>query len=242
MPETILPAANPNPAEVAPSLIKEAGQEVPPAGSVIKDAEDPEKAAQLAEEDRILALKDEESTAEEKVRKTEILKARDEAKAKAEEGKKGEAPEKYEFKMPDGMTLDQAAADKITPVFKEIGLSQEKAQKLVDTFIEIRKETEAAQEKAFKDFNDKSYKDTIKSLGANYKQELAFVAKVRDRFFSEETQVMLDASGLANNKAFIGDIIKLGKLISEVKLADGKSAASGGANPASKLYPDQGKT
>ena len=121
------------------------------------------------------------------------------------------------------MTLDQALVDKVSPVFKELKLTQEGAQKLVDIYNEALQTNADAQAVNFKQFLKESYDETVKELGATYKDQLAYVAKVRDRFLSEETQEMLDASGLSNNKAFILDLIKLGKLISEDKLPPGQS-------------------
>lgn len=41
-------------------------------------------------------------------------------------------PDKYEFTVPEGTTIDPAAIEAATPIFKELGLSQEAAQKLVN--------------------------------------------------------------------------------------------------------------
>ena len=49
-------------------------------------------------------------------------------------------PEKYEFKLPEGMTLDSAKMAIVEPLFKELGLSQESAQKLVDYQIQAQKD------------------------------------------------------------------------------------------------------
>ena len=43
-------------------------------------------------------------------------------------------PEKYDFKAPEGQTLDPAVIEKATPIFKELGLSNDAAQKLVDFY------------------------------------------------------------------------------------------------------------
>ena len=43
-------------------------------------------------------------------------------------------PEKYDFKAPEGQSLDAALVEKATPIFKELGLSQDAAQKLVDFY------------------------------------------------------------------------------------------------------------
>ena len=45
------------------------------------------------------------------------------------------APESYtDFSVPEGHTLDAAAIESATPLFRELGLSQDQAQKLVDFY------------------------------------------------------------------------------------------------------------
>jgi hypothetical protein len=201
--------------------------------------EDQDKKAVLVktqEEKRLLETPDEQLSDPDKAKKAEIVKAQ-EADAKAKE-----VPEKYEFKVPEGMTLDQGLVDKISPVLKELKISQAGAQKIADIYAENQKAVADAQAENFKQFLKESYDETVKALGVKYKEELAYVAKVRDRFLSPETQEMLDASGLSNNKAFILDLIKLGRLISEDKIATGASETPAGAKSAAeKLYPEQGK-
>ena len=150
-----------------------------------------------------------------------------------EDAKKVEAaktvPEKYEVKLPDGMSADTTLLEKMTPVFKEMGITGEQAQKLVDVyapyvqakFAEQQKAFQEAQDNNFKNFLETERKNTMDKLGANAKTELVFAAKSRDRFLSKETQEMLNAAGIANNYSFISDLIRMGKAISEDKLVEG---------------------
>lgn len=81
-----------------------------------------------AEDDRRAKLSEDERKAEDKAKA-------DEAKKAADEAAKGIVPEKYEeFKVPDGMELDKEMMNEATPLFKEIGLTQEKAQKIADLY------------------------------------------------------------------------------------------------------------
>jgi hypothetical protein len=57
----------------------------------------------------------------------------DEAKGDTEAA---EVPETYTFEMPEGMELDQGLLDKATPTFKELGLTNEQASKLVGIYAE----------------------------------------------------------------------------------------------------------
>ncbi|HEX9613615.1 MAG TPA: hypothetical protein VGA05_08375 [Candidatus Bathyarchaeia archaeon] len=53
----------------------------------------------------------------------------------ADKAKAPVVPEKYaDFTAPEGLTLDPKAIEEAAPIFKELGLSQEGAQKLVDFY------------------------------------------------------------------------------------------------------------
>jgi hypothetical protein len=149
---------------------------------------------------------------------------------KKEEEKKEEpkpkAPEKYEFKMPEGVKLNAPAIEKATAKFKELDLTQEQAQSIVDIqtemVLEQTKEYQALFEKQKNDWKTQ----TIKELGANYKEELAYGAKFRDQFLSPETVTFLDENGLLNHPTIVKDFIKAGKMIAEDKLeAEGKKGS-----------------
>lgn len=61
------------------------------------------------------------------------------------------APETYEaFTLPEGVQLDEAVLAQATPIFKDVGLNQEQAQKLVSLYAGMQAEA-AAQQVA--DFN-----------------------------------------------------------------------------------------
>ena len=185
---------------------------------------------------KLLDTPDDQLNDEQKAKKAELAKAQEEAK------KEVKAPEKYEdFKMPEGFTIDKVLMEKATPLFKELDLTQDKAQKLVDFDIERQKSATTAQAEAFKKYLTDSKKETIAALGADYKEKLAYVAKVRDRFLSKETQELLEASGLSNVNSLVQDLIKIGQSISEDKMEEGKHGEPGKGDAASKLYPDQGK-
>jgi len=67
------------------------------------------------------------------------------------------APDKYEFKAPEGQALDAVQIEAYSPLFKELGLSQENAQKLIDKSFEVlpklieARDTAIAQEIAKED-------------------------------------------------------------------------------------------
>ena len=56
------------------------------------------------------------------------------APAKTPEPTAPVVPDKYDFKAPEGQTIDPAVIEKATPIFKELGLTNDAAQKLVDFY------------------------------------------------------------------------------------------------------------
>lgn len=139
-------------------------------------------------------------------------------------------PEKYEVKLPEGLDQDTALLEKITPVFKELRITGEQAQKLVDVYAPHFKEQMANLEKSIREASEENFnkfvsderKNTMDKLGSRAQEELVFAAKSRDRFLSKETQELLNAAGISNNYSFISDLIRMGKQISEAKLVEGR--------------------
>jgi len=194
------------------------------------------KAITDAENKRLLDAKEGTLNDADKLKKAELIKAN--AAAEAAKG----APEKYEFKVPEGFTLDQALVDQFTPIAKELNLSQDKAQKLVDMYSGIVKAKSEAQETSFNTFVEGLKTETVKELGANYKQELAFAAKSRDRFCSPELVEKLNESGLSNDKDMVKLFITMGRAISEDKPPEGLPGAGGQPKtPGEILFPSAGK-
>src|SRR6267154_196312 len=89
----------------------------------------------------------------------------------------GGAPEKYaDFKVPEGFKFDEKALLEATAAFKELGLTQEAAHKLVDTYA----------------------KNTQQAIEAPYKQwadlQKEWLGDIHDRFGSKAETVRTDIS------------------------------------------------
>src|SRR6266849_1436215 len=100
----------------------------------------------------------------------------DPAKPEAKEGEGG-APEKYaDFKLPEGFKFDDKALTEATTAFKELGLTQDQAQKLVDTYAKSTREAVEAPYRAW----------------ANTQKE--WLSDISDRFGSKSEAVRTDIS------------------------------------------------
>jgi antitoxin component of RelBE/YafQ-DinJ toxin-antitoxin module len=66
-----------------------------------------------------------------------------EGESKQPDPKAPVVPEAYTFKAPDNYTIDAKLLETVTPIFKELGLTQDQAQKLVD--IQVAREIASAK-------------------------------------------------------------------------------------------------
>ncbi|MFV1476121.1 peptidase [Serratia marcescens] len=152
-----------------------------------------------------------EELAEEKDAKE---KADKEAAEKAEKEKKPAAPEKYEFTPPEGQELDANALAVFEPIAKELGLSQEQAQKLVDIYPQIQQQQAEAWSKQVADWGEQVKAD--KEIGGDkFNASVGAAQRALDQFGNPELREYLNASGLGNHPALVRFCAKVGKAMAE---------------------------
>ena len=147
------------------------------------------------------------------------------------------APEKYaDFKLLEGVTFKPEQVTKFSALAKELNLTQEAAQKLVDFQSESAKVYAQESLEGHKAMVKGWETETRKRLGANFEAEMAVAAKARDQFGTPELRELLGTTGLANHPDVINFFIKVGKGMMEDGHVDGK-----GKTPPSDgalFYPD----
>jgi hypothetical protein len=97
----------------------------------------------------------------------------------------------------------------------------------------------------FDSFVEDLKKESISKLseeGKDYKKELSFAAKSRERLASPGLIDKLNKSGLSNDIDVIQHFISIGKAISEGKLIDGKSVGLGEKRPEDIFYQKKEQT
>lgn len=159
-------------------------------------------------------------------------------------------PEKYaDFKLPEGTTLEAAQLTELHTAAKDLGLSQEAAQKYVDRTLADRKATETsvitkAQESVKQQaLGWKTQTEADPEIGGTaFKDNLATAVKARDQFATPELTKMLNDSGLGNHPEVVRFFYKVGKAMSEDKFVKAGNASAGtAANPdaarAARMYP-----
>lgn len=157
--------------------------------------------------------------------KDTVLTAKDGDADKAKDA----VPDTYaEWKLPEGVVIDKELADRATPIFKELGLSQDKAQRLVDLFADARRQAAEQQIAAYAETQTKWVADAKadKEFGGEaFEKNVAIARKAIDRFGSPELQAALAATGAGNHPEFIRFALRIGQAISE----DGTMVSGGSA-------------
>lgn len=166
----------------------------------------------------------------------EQTQAEGSAQAEAEAKPEG-APEKYEFKAEEGKEFDPGVLEKFSEVAKELNLSQDNAQKLIDKIAPALAERQIAQlESAKQEWADSARSD--KEYGGDKLAEnLAVAQKAMNQFGSPELRTLLNESGLGNHPEIIRAFYRAGKAISEDSFVpNGRSTAS--PSDAKSFYPN----
>lgn len=144
-------------------------------------------------------------------------------------------PEAYEFAMPEGISLDKAAADEFSAVAKELKLDQATAQKVADVGIKMAQRQQEVFETTKAAWAEQSRTD--KEIGGdNFDQSMAVALKTLNAFGSPELKDVLNASGLGNHPAVIKLLVKAGKAISDDGFVSG-SPKGAETDMAKKMFP-----
>jgi hypothetical protein len=154
----------------------------------------------------------------------------------------GDVPEKYEFTMPEGMDLDEAAAEAATPIFKELGLSNEQAQRLVDFYAGERAKLESANYEAWVkaqgEWQDATRADDEVG-GKEFEEKLGIANKALSKYGTPELKDAMLATGAGNHVEFVRFAYRVGKAMSEDAIGSGPGQPDVPQNPAKVLFPDQ---
>lgn len=179
---------------------------------------------------------------QEKKTETKVEEKKEGEEGKKEEKKSEGAPEKYEdFKLPDGYELVPEVKTKAEGLFKELGLSQEGAQKLVDFY---RETTDAAFRQPFDQYQEmingwrteaENHPDLKGKLGPG-KEVNVRIAKALDSLgdpeLAKDFRSLMDLTGAGNHPAFIRTINAWAKQVTE-----GSHVAGNGPSEASQSRP-----
>jgi len=153
------------------------------------------------------------------------------------------APETYtEFTAPEGVTLDPDTATEFASLAKDLGLSQDNAQKVVDAAAKLTLKSAEAQTAQVAtihaDWVQQSTDD--KEFGGDKLAESLATAKAAmQATATPQLQMLLDRSGLGNHPEVIRHFLKIAPAFAPDKFVPGGTAPPSGNKSADKvLYPN----
>jgi hypothetical protein len=152
------------------------------------------------------------------------------------------APEKYEFKAPEGKEYDPETLTRFSDVARKHNLTQESAQSLLDDLAPMVAERQAQVLDSLRTEWAESSQADKEFGGAAIKENLAVAKQAMEKFGTPELRTLLNESGLGNHPEVIRFMFRAGKAISEDKFVPpsvGGLPSNRGA--ASVLYPSQQK-
>lgn len=158
------------------------------------------------------------------------------------------APEKYaDFKLPEGIKLDGDQLTAATTLFKESGLTQEAAQKMVDFHVAQLKASGEAPMKAYNDLRQSWRDEVVKEFGPldgakiktvkeNYSRVLNAVG---DQTLANNVRQAMDVSGLGDHPAMLSLFNKLAEFVTEGRhVAGAQPSKHGQTAPNTNERPD----
>ncbi|HDS9360804.1 TPA: peptidase [Enterobacter chengduensis] len=158
-------------------------------------------------------------------------------KPEDEEQKQEGAPEKYEFTAGEGVELDAEALKDFEPVARDLNLTNEQAQKLVDAYPKILAGVQQRQAEAWQKQTE-GWAETVKADkeigGDKLTANLSAAQRALDQFGTPELKEYLEGTGLGNHPELVKTFIKIGKAMSEDGMVDGSN--QGQRSAAEVLY------
>lgn len=153
------------------------------------------------------------------------------------EQKQEGAPEKYEFTAGEGVELDTEALKDFEPVARDLNLTNEQAQKLVDAYPKILAGVQQRQAEAWQAQTEQWAADVKadKEIGGDkLTANLSAAQRALDLFGTPKLKTYLNDTGLGNHPDLVKAFVKIGKAMSEDGMVDGSN--QGQRSAAEVLY------
>lgn len=153
------------------------------------------------------------------------------------------APDTYAtFAAPEGYTLDPKAIESAVPIFKDLGLSQDQAQRLVDfhtqAMLSAAKAPQETHDAMRNDWRNKVQTDP--EMGHRLdtvKTDIGRALSHLDPALAKDFKSAMDLTGAGDHPAFVKAMWKLSQFITE-----GKHVAGSGPSPLGQKPPgDRGR-
>jgi hypothetical protein len=151
-------------------------------------------------------------------------------------------PEKYEFKLPDGLTMDAAGLAKYEATFRDLGLTNDQAQRLVGQYaeqvVQQQKGLEAELTKQTEEWATEIRNDP-EFGGAKFDATVATAQKAIGHFGTPELKQWLEVTGAMNHPGLVKAFAKIGRAMSEDTFNRPNTSVPGTPKPThERMYPN----
>lgn len=155
-------------------------------------------------------------------------------------------PEAYAFSnLPDGYSISDEQLAAFSPVLKELGLTQEQADKLVAFDAQRSLAAQEASQQQAVEFRNKQVGEWETALrndaafgGANFDANVAIAQQALTAYGSPELSAMLSESGLGTHPEVVRFFHKVGKELAEGKLHRTTTEVPSEKSLAQRMYPN----
>jgi len=144
------------------------------------------------------------------------------------------APESYsDFSVPEGATLDKSAIERATPIFKELGLTQDQAQKLVDLYPTLTENVVKANNDAYTAMREGwvSELKADKEIGGKLDHVAAEIGKLKQQLPANVRDAFNEAvnfTGAGDHPAVVKALYEISKLVNEGSHVSGAGPSPNG--------------
>lgn len=153
----------------------------------------------------------------------------DPADGKDDQGATGDgAPEKYEFQAPEGREFDPSVVDAFSEVARDLNLTQEAAQKVLDKMAPVIATRQIEQINAVRTGWAESTKADKELGGDKLKENLGIAKAALDKFGSEGLKTLLHETGAGDNPEIIRLLYRVGLATREDTVVPGSAGAPAG--------------
>ena len=168
---------------------------------------------------------------------------------KSEDGKadKDSQPEgarsEYKFDIPENVVVDEEILSEFTPLLKDLGASQEQAQKIVDLQTKFMEQQVKAQQTAWTEQESEWSKaaENDKEYGkGNYDKSILVARQAMREIGGAELSKALEETRMGNHPEFIRFFYRVGLAIGEDSLSFGQANKEGAKSIAQRMFRDQG--
>lgn len=161
----------------------------------------------------------------------------------SKEEEESEVPEKYELELGADTSLEESDLERIAAEARELGLSNEEGQGLVDLEDRVTKQFQERQMEHVKEVRGTWIKEaeTDKEIGGEkFNESLELSKRVIDKFGSDDFQKLVDDTDFGNHKEVIRIFARIGKLMGEDNLVQSQTPPGGkDKSPEEIMYGDQ---